>query len=164
MIAEPSVGVTEITDIERICRDQFATDIVIKQAIISDLTVEETARMTVFETDRKELYALCQSTQPLTLASIRRIVRGMGAKAEVYIPPDRDQNHFIDYGRKVFASVFPGRKLNSNDDISYYISQCPYSPALIKIARIDGEIREYIPIIEQWKKVLEYSYNRIKVY
>jgi hypothetical protein len=156
--------VTEITDIEHICRDQFATDIVIKQAIISGLIVGEAASVTIVETDRKELYALCQSTHPLTLASIRRIVRNMGAEAEVYIPPAHDRNYFINYGRKAFTAVFPGRKLTLHDDLSYYISQCPYSPALIKIARIDGEIREYIPVVEQWKKVLEYSYNRIKVY
>jgi hypothetical protein len=88
----------------------------------------------------------------------------MGMKAEKYLPPDANENYFLRFGQKIFQDVFPGRKISTNQDtLSYYQTLAPYSPALVRISKIDGEIRQYSKIGQKWSSTLELSYQRMQV-
>lgn len=155
--------VTELIDLEGTCRAHFGAPLSIKRIIANGLPTGNSSRTTVFETKDHSLYALCTSHIPLTLADIKKIARRMGIEAEKYLPPAFDQQYFYNYGRDAFLAAYPSRKLTPHDDLSYYESLAPYSPALIKISQIKNGLRQFIPIAEQWQPAVTYSYAKVEV-
>jgi len=106
---------------------------------------------------------LCTADESLNLADIKVIIKSIGMKAEAYLPPDGDSNYFLRYGQKVFQSVFPCRKTSNNAETVFYQTLTPYTPALIRIEKINGEIRQYNQNHQQWQKTLDISYLRMQV-
>jgi len=47
------------------------------------------------------------------------------------LPPKGRPRYFDEIGRKKFNEVFPGQKNISDEDIIFYKTLAPYSPALI---------------------------------
>jgi hypothetical protein len=162
-VADLYQEVTELIDLEGTCRAHFDAPLDIKRIVASNIPTGKSSHTTVFETKDRNVYALCESDLPLTLADIKKIMRGMGIEAKEYLPPAFDKDYFLNYGRDAFLAAYPGRKLVTNDDLSYYESLAPYTPALIKIARVKHELRQFVPVVNQWYKTLDYSYNQIEV-
>lgn len=158
-----NMDISRVSQIEKICRDHFRIGLRIVKVALDDVPTSKGSHTTIFQTDRNAIYALCMSDDPLILADVKSIVRLMGMTAESYFPPNADKNYFIHFGQKTFQSVFPGRKAGTDQEISYYKTLAPYSPALIRIARIDGEIRQYDKLWQQWQSALEFSYQRMQV-
>ena len=154
---------TEYKDLEATCRAYFGTSFNIQRIVVSEVQTSASSHSSVFETTKGETYALCMSDSPLTLAEVKQVIRGMGMKAETFLPPLNKPDYFLQYGREAFLAAFPGRRLTAYDDISFYMSLAPYSPALVKVASVEGELRQYVPIVNKWHKLVDYSYSRIKV-
>jgi hypothetical protein len=159
----PYYEVAEINELERICRDSFATDLAIKNILISNLSTGRGSRTTVFEADRHALYALCVGSQPLVLADIVRIITSTGIEAEDYVPPAGDRDYFKAFGRQAFLDMYPGRKAASDQEMEFYQTLAPYSPALVRIAKVRGEIREYAPSMREWQLAKAFSYAKVRV-
>jgi len=155
---------TPITSqIEKICKKYFGVDLLIENIILDDAPTSKNSITTVFKTNHDTIYALCTADDPLVLADVKNIVKSMGMKADVYLPPNADQDYFLRFGHKMFQDVFPNRKTRTNQETSFYQTLAPYSPALVRIAKVDGEIRQYSKIGEKWYSALEFSYQRMQV-
>lgn len=154
---------TEVREIINICSQRFATDMPVKRIIISDVPTGTESFTTVFESDNQTIYALCTSKKSMTLADVRRIIHGMGMEADAYLPPAGNKNYFKDYGRRAFLAAYPARKISSDKEMAYYQTTAPYNPALVRIAKVNGEIREYLAALQRWQKTAKYSYRRIKI-
>jgi len=67
------------------------------------------------------------------LRSTNNTVGGTSSNSGVtlYLPPKGRPRYFDEIGRKKFNEVFPGQKNISDEDIIFYKTLAPYSPALI---------------------------------
>lgn len=154
---------SEIIDIEHKCRDLFGVDIHVKRIIFSNIQSGVGAKTTIFEADRHTLYAYCHGDDSLVLRDVQRIMRGMGIEPAEYLPPLGEGKYFADYGKQKIKDMYPGRRSHAGLEVSFYQALAPYSPGLVRIASIKGEIREYHSAMQQWQKLRDYSYTKVSV-
>lgn len=148
--------------LEQTCKENFAIDITVKQIIARDVYAGKDSYATLFEDNQGLLYAFCDGTS-LTLADVKEIVHGMGMEADTYFPPYGDPHYFLEQGKKNFFAVFPGRISVKDDEIRFYQTLAVYNPALVRITRVKGEIREFSPLGKRWQPLKNYSYARMRV-
>ena len=156
-------SVSKITQVETVCRQYFKVNLHIDKIIVDNMPTSNNSNTTVFRTDNHAIYAICVSDDLLKLADIKKIVKMMGMKAEEFLPPNGDNDYFLRYGQKVFQSVFPGHKSVTAFETVFYQTLTPYCPALIRISKVNGEIRQYNNIQNKWQPALELSYLRMQV-
>lgn len=159
----PYYEVAEIAEIERVCRDSFKTPLAIKKILLSNVSTGNGSCVTIFEANRHTLYAFCVAAKPLVFRDVKRIITSMGIEPATYLPPLGDATYFQKYGRKAFFDIYPGRKNAPAAETAYYETLAPYSPALVRIAKIKGEIREYVPSIHEWQRTQLFSYAKVEV-
>lgn len=157
------IDIEKISRVESICKKHFRIDLQIENIILDAVPTSNNSHTSIFKTKRNQVYALCVSAEPLTLADVKNIVKSMGMKAEIYLPPNADRDYFLRCGRNIYKSVFPGREAKTDADTKFYQTFTTYNPALVMIAEVSGEIRQYNKIWRQWQKSLEYSYLRMQV-
>jgi hypothetical protein len=150
--------------LEEIAKKQFGLDIDIDKAIVRQIPISHTATATIFLTKKKQLYAYISAQSNLTLGDVKKLVVRIGLKPELYVPPKGHQNYFDDIGREHFRTVFPGRAHITAEDLVYYRTLAPYSPALIQVREIpDGEIRQFdTDAYGNWRVAARFAYRRIK--
>jgi hypothetical protein len=137
--------------IELISRRSFNIKLDVTSIIANDIVAGDKTYVSLFETEQGT-YALCESEQALTLQDVITITRSIGLSAQGYYAPFGDKEYFADYGKKIYTTVFPSRKNVTREDMSFYQKLSPYSPALIRINRVEGELRHYNPVIKKWQK------------
>jgi len=149
--------------IEKICLVSFCFQVNVSKIIINMVPVDNDTFTTIFMNNKNEIFALCTSSKNLTLSDIKDVNRKMGIKAEHFFPPFGNEMYFLNYAKESFKAVFPGRKQISEQDLSFYKSFSPYSPALMKISKISGEIKSYDMVWHKWIGIIGFSYNKVKV-
>jgi hypothetical protein len=154
---------SEIIDIEQKCRDFFDLEVKAKRVIASNVQTGSRARTTIFEADQHTVYALCVGDETLVLRDVQRMAKGMGIEPEAYLPPHGNENYFAEFGQQAIRSMYPGRMTSAGLETNFYQTLAPYSPALVQIARINGEIREYHSPLQQWQKLQDCSYAKVQV-
>ena len=136
----------------------------IDEILYDDIETGKGAYCVLFRTKRREIYALYMAKQPQTLLSVRHTVRSMGLEAESYAAPYGDKLYFKRKGFEIFKQAYPGRTQWTKQEQSFYQTLVEYSPALVKIAKIHGEVRRYNPNYStKWQKVLDMHYEKMKV-
>jgi len=155
--------ISRLSRTEKICRDCFGVDLKIKNLILDEVSTSRNSYTTVFKADHNVIYALCVSDNPLVLADVKSIIRLMGMKAEFFLPPNADKDYFLNFGHGAFLDVYPARKAGSDQEIHYYKTLAPYSPALVRISKVNGEIRRYDKIWQEWQSAIKFSYLRMQV-
>ena len=163
LLQKNTSSLSQVENLESFCADYFGVNLRILKIIQSDIPSGEKLYTTVFMTNRNELYALCNDDDSLSLADIKKVIKSMGMEAEVFLPPNADKDYFLNYGKKVFQSVFPDRKTISAEETTFYQTLAPYSPALVRINRVGGEIRQYNKFGKIWQKTFVFSYLRLWV-
>ncbi len=150
--------------LERMAKDKFGVVFDIDQVIIRQVDVSRTATATVFLTKKKQLFVYIGGHSKLLFSDVKKIVGRMGLKAELYMPPKNQPDYFDRIGREKFAAVFPGRSHVSHDDILFYRTLAPYSPALILISEVkDGHIYQHdSDSRDGWRVAAKFAYRRIK--
>lgn len=151
------------TAIERACREAFNLRLNISEVIIRDVPTSYTATATVFKTSPNMVYVYITSQSKLLLADVKKMLRGMNIDAEGFIAPHGDKDYFTRIGTEKFKTMFPGKHIMSDDDIRYYQTLAPYNPALIRVARIKGDIRGFHFESQSWRKVKDYAFNKISL-
>ena len=131
--------------------------------LIDDVQTGNNSYATIFQVDQHTMYALCESDDPMTLSDVKHIVKSMGMEAQSYLAPRGDNEYFARYGHEAFLQAYPGRKTETDQEKKFYETLSPYRPALVKISKINGEIRRYNSVVSGWQKVLDYSYARMRV-
>lgn len=150
--------------LERIIKDRFGLSIDIDQVIVRQVDVSRSAQATLLLSKKKQLLLYLGGHSKLLLGDVKKIVSRMGLKAELYFPPKGQPDYFDHIGREKFRTVFPGRSHISDDDITFYKTLAPYSPALILISEVkDGHIYQYdSDARNQWRPAVKFAYRRIK--
>lgn len=153
----------KVAQIERICKQSFNAELRVTGIIFDDIQSGKNSYTTIFQSDKHTLYALVESNDSLTLFDVKNIIKSIGIEAEEFLPPNGDETYFMRHGHKAFLNAYPGRKTESDQERMFYRTLSPYNPALVRIAKIGGEIRRYNSMSPRWQKVDEYSYMRMKV-
>lgn len=150
--------------LERLCKERFGVDVDIAQVILRHADVSRSAAATVFLSKKKQLFVYIDGHSRLLLGDVKKIVARMGLKAELYFPPKGQTDYFDTIGREKFRTVFPGRGRISDDDIIFYRTLAPYSPALILVNEVkNGEIYHYDSDAKSgWRLGAKFAYRRIK--
>ena len=156
-------NVSKISQVEKFCHDYFNVNLQIDKIILNNMPTSHNSNTTVFKTNNHAIYALCRSDDKINLADIKKIIKQMGMKAEKYLPPEANENYFLRYGQNVFKSVFPGRISGTPEETLFYQTLTPYNPALVRIGKVNGEIRRYNNTYNKWQTALEFSYLRMQV-
>lgn len=144
-------------------REHFAKKFEITRMIVRDIQVTATAHATVFRIKGGSVYVLIRSGAEMTLGDVKKVLRNMGVEPADFVPPSSVDTYFEDKAMEKYKEVFPGKRiLNGAEELRYYRTLIPYTPALVHVNRIRGELREYEPQSRQWKLVKRLSYARIQ--
>lgn len=149
----------EAARIDNICKNYFGVNLGVTEIILDSAPSSQNSNTTLFKTANGTIYALCLSEKHLTLADVKVIIRQMGIQADSFLPPNADPDYFNRHGQRIFKSVFPAHRDGNADDISFYKTLAPYSPALVKVSKINGLVRKYNTNWRQWQAALELSYQ-----
>ncbi len=163
MLMRKKKSVLKSAEIERICRDYFCVNLKINKILLNNAPTGNKSYSTVFQDDKNDIFTLCKSDSVLTFADVKNIIKQMGMKPEEYFSPNADEDYFNNYAKMSFQAVFPGRKFLLEQDTNFYKSFAPYSPALVKIAKVEGEIRHFDLDWNKWISAADFSYYRVKV-
>lgn len=153
----------KVAQVERMCKQQFGVNLHVREIVFDDVRAGKNSYATIFQADKHTMYVLLESDDPLTLFDVKGIMKSMGIEADAYMPPHGDETYFMRNGHQAFLSAYPGRKTETDQERMYYRTLSPYSPALVRIAKIGGEIRHYDTASPRWQKSDDYSYVRMKV-
>lgn len=150
--------------LEQAASDRFGFGVEVGKIIIQEVDVARAVRASVFLTKKKQLLCYIHGHSKLTLGEVRRIVRRMGLKAELYMPPKGQPQYFEDIAVRQFRAVYPGRQPVGDDDLAYYRTLAPYNPALVLISEVrDGHIYQFDPDDRSgWRVAVKFAYRRIK--
>lgn len=149
--------------LERQIASQFGVAVEIESMIARRFPVAPSATAHLFLTNKKQLYLYIDGQARLLLSDVQKIVSRIGLSAEMYMPPKGQPHYFDEVGIRKFSEVFPGRKSVSAQDIAFYRTLSPYSPALVQIREVkNGVISQYDRDARGgWRPLTKFSYRRI---
>lgn len=149
---------------ERLIKDKFGINLDLYNPILFKVPISPTGEATLFLTDKKQLYLFISGQSRFLLGDIKKIVNRMGLKAEIYFPPKGRPDYFDEVGKAKFHDVFPGRSHVSDDDILFYRTLAPYTPALVLISEIkDGHVYQFdSDANDSWRVGAKFTYRRIR--
>jgi hypothetical protein len=150
--------------LEKNIKALFGVSAEVDSVIARRMPVSRTAEATLFLTKKKQLFLYVNSQSKLLLSDVQKIVSRVGLKAELYLPPKGRPNYFDEVGTNKFREIFPGRGAINQQDIAFYRTLAPYSPALILISEVkDGSIHQFdSDSSDKWRLYGKFTYRRIK--
>lgn len=150
--------------LERQITAQFGVDTEIESMIGRHIPVGRNSVARLFLNSKKQLYLYIDGESRLLLSDVQKIVSRVGLVPEMYLPPKGRPQYFDEVGTEKFIEVFPGRKVTNPQDIAFYRTLAPYSPALILIREVkNGIIYQYdSDATGGWRPHTKFSYRRIK--
>lgn len=149
---------------ERQIKAEFGVSAEVESVIARRFPVGRSVEATLFLSSKKQLYLYISGEARLTLSDVQKIVSRAGLHAELYVPPKGRPQYFDEIGAAKFQEVFPGRKAVTEQDIAFYKTLAPYSPALVLIHEVkNGIIYQYdSDAMGGWRPHAKFSYRRIK--
>lgn len=159
-----TVGFLDELALSQAAKSGFGVSLEVGKLIAQDIPVNRAMRATVFLTKKKQLYCYLHGQGKLSLGEVQKTIARMGLKAEIYLPPKGQPTYFDDIGRAKFREVFPGRGHISDEDIIFYRTLAPYSPALVLISEVkDSVIYQYDDDTrDKWRPAVKFAYRRIR--
>ncbi len=149
--------------IEHFVETNFGLKLNIDTIIVNRLPVTRSNSVIVFNTDKNHFYVLFNSDMKYTLGDVQKILRKVNVVPHLFIPPIGRPNYFVDLATEKFKKTFPGRKINSEEDLRFYKTTVPYSPALVLIKEVkDGVLKCFDPDSRTgWRKIKAIKYKKI---
>lgn len=149
--------------LERQIATQFGVNAEVESVIARRIPVGRSVEATLFLSNKKQLYLYVDGEARLYLSDVKKIVTRVGLHAEMYMPPKGRPHYFDEIGTAKFEEMFPGRKVVSDEDIAFYKTLAPYSPALVLIREVkNGIIYQYdSDATGGWRPHTKFSYRRI---
>lgn len=152
------------TAIERACESVFGVRLTVLEVVVRKLPTGFASTATVFKTaNPTALYVMINSQTSVVLADVQKMVRQMNCEAEEFLPPHGDADYFDRIATQKFKAMFPGKYITSADDLRYYRTLAPYSPALVRLSKVKGDIRAFNYESKSWRKVKDYAYSKISL-
>lgn len=146
--------------LEKQCQKYFALKLDVNEIILKAVPTSASSRATMFKASN-QLYLYITSQGVQLLDDVQKIVRRMQCEAEIFYPLHGEADYFNRIAREKFKIMFPGKPIMSEDDLRYYKNIAPYSPALVLINKVKGEVRGYDSRSKLWRKVKDFSYSKI---
>lgn len=149
--------------LERQIKEKFGVTAEVDSVIARRIPVGRSVEATLFLSSKKQLYLYVDGEARLFLSDIKKIVSRVGLHADLYMPPKGRPNYFDEVGTAKFEEIFPGRKVVNEQDIAFYKTLAPYSPALVLIREVkNGIIYQYdSDATGGWRPHAKFSYRRI---
>jgi len=149
--------------LERQIKEAFGVAAEVDSVIARRIPVGRSVEATLFLTSKKQLYLYVDGEARLFLSDVKKIVSRVGLHADMYMPPKGRPHYFDEVGTAKFEEIFPGRKVINEEDIAFYKTLAPYSPALILIREVkNGIIYQYDSDASGgWRPHAKFSYRRI---
>lgn len=150
--------------LERAAKEQFGLSFEINNVILRNADVGQAAKATVFLTKKKQLFCYVHGPARLLLGDVKKIATRMGLKIELFVPPRGQPNYFDDIAVQKFREVFPGRSNPRDEDLIFYRTLAPYSPALLIVGEVkDGVIYQADSDARSgWRPAVKFAYRRIR--
>jgi hypothetical protein len=150
--------------LERQIKTLFGVDGDIEAVIARRIPIGRSANATLFLTAKKQLFLFVHGESKLLLSDVKKAVARIGLVPELFLPPKGRPNYFDEVGTEKFQEIFPGRRVAQAEDIAFYRTLAPYSPALILIREVkNGVIYQYDSDANgSWRPHAKFSYRRIK--
>ena len=149
--------------LEKACQHYFNLSLEVAEVIARNIPTGVAARGTLFRTPQNTHYLYLGSQGNLLLADVQQMVRLMQLEADSFLPPRGDEDYFKRIGTTKFKLLFPGKYITGDEDIRYYQTLALYNPALVRVARVKGEVRGYDIATRKWRKVANYAYAKMKI-
>ncbi len=131
-------------DLEELLAQRFGFKGAVARVLLRQAPVGNNELATLFFDKQKNLMVFIESSAKLKLGDVRKILGRMNIKPLAYAPPRGKPRYFDEVARRKFSAMFPGKRFNSGEDLFYYRTLVPYSPALVYVAEIkDGFIKTY---------------------
>ncbi len=149
---------------ERQIKTDFGVTAEVDSVIARRIPVGRSVEATLFLTSKKQLFLYISGETKLLFSDVKKIVSRVGLSAEMYLPPKGRPQYFDEIGIKKFEEIFPGRKVTNDEDIIFYKTLAPYSPALVLIHEVkNGIIYQYdSDATGGWRPNAKFSYRRIR--
>jgi len=149
--------------LERQIKAQFGVNAEVESVIARRIPVGRSIEATLFLTNKKQLFLYISGEARLYLSDVKKIVSRVGLHPDMYMPPKGRPQYFDEVGTAKFEEIFPGRKVLSEQDIAFYKTLAPYSPALVLIREVkNGIIYQYDSDSSGgWRPHTKFSYRRI---
>jgi hypothetical protein len=150
--------------LERLVKEQFGVATEVDSVIARRIPVGRSAEATLFLTKKKQLFLYIHGEVKFLYSDVQKIVSRVGLTPELYMPPKNRPHYFDEIGTKKFREIFPGRKVVTTEDIAFYRTLAPYSPALVLIQDVKaGMIYQYDSDSKTgWRPHSKFSYRRIR--
>lgn len=150
--------------VEKMIKAQFGVPAEVDSMIARNFPISRTGHASLFLTPKKQLFLYIDAQSKLLLADVQKIVSRVGLKAELYMPPKGRPQYFDEVGTQKFREIFPGRSNIGAQDIAFYRTLTPYSPALVLISEVkNGIIYQFdSDSHEGWRPTAKFTYRRIK--
>lgn len=150
--------------LEKNIKERFGVAVEVDSVISRRFPVSRTGEATLFLTKKKQLFLYVTSQSKLLLSDIQKIVARAGLKADMYLPPKGRPHYFDEIGTQKFRDIFPGRGHINAQDIAFYRTLTPYTPALILISEVkNGIVYQYdSDSTGGWRQTTRFTYRRIK--
>ncbi|HSW90944.1 MAG TPA: hypothetical protein VLF64_03015 [Candidatus Saccharimonadales bacterium] len=150
--------------LEKSAKERFGVALDVDSVIVRHIDVGQSAYATLFLSSKKQLYCYIDGPTKLLLSDIKKIVSRMGLRPELFFPPKGRHTYFDDIGRAKFREVFPGRRDVHDNDIIFYRTLAPYSPALVLVSEVKGGVVYQVDHDARggWRPAVKFAYRRIK--
>ncbi|RYX79458.1 hypothetical protein EON76_01935 [bacterium] len=146
-----------------VSKNYFGVEINVKKIIASDIITGNNVFATLFIDTSGDIYVLLESDdKSMTLGDVMTMIKSMNLEAAGYLAPHRDRSYFTKRGYEAYSAVFPGRDA-AEADTTYYQTLSVYSPALVKIRRMTGDLYSYNTVSQQWRKEYDKLYIQQEV-
>lgn len=144
-------------------REHFAKKVEITRMIVRDIQTGTTAHASIFRVKGGHIYTLIRSSTELSLGDVTKMLKNMGVEVSDFSPPGGAGTYFDDKAVEKYKAVFPSKRIVSGtDELRYYRTLVPYTPALVQVERIHGELREYDPQVRKWHVIKRLTYAKIQ--
>ena len=149
--------------LERLLAAQFGVNASVDSMIARAIPVGRSGKASLFLTNKKQLMLYVQSDTKMLMGDVRKVVSRVGLVADTYLPPKDQPDYFTAIATRKFQEVFPGRRAVNEEDIAFYKTLVPYSPALVLIREVKtGTIYQYDSDASgEWRPHAKFSYRRI---
>ncbi len=150
--------------LERRIKAEFGVSAEVDSVIARRIPVGRSSEATLFLTKKKQLFLYIHGESKLLFSDVQKVVSRVGLGAELYMPPKGRPHYFDEIGTRKFNEIFPGRKVVNKEDINFYRTLAPYSPALVLIHEVkNGMIYQYDSDSNgSWRPHAKFTYRRIR--
>lgn len=140
----------------------FHIDLPVDEFLFDDVETGRDSYATIFKSN-DDIYVLLKSDSSQTLGEVQRMIKNMGMTPQKVYPPEADPTYFYRHSIDILRDTFPALKHWTYEDVMMYSKKVEYTPALVKIASVNGEIRRYNSHGSSWQKIFDFSFKKVGV-